>query len=550
MIITYTADFETTSADQAKKDEATRVWLTDLCNIEDNSHTTHNNIDEFMRYLATHNSRVYFHNLKFDGQFIVHYLLTNNFTFTTAKKMRPHSFNCCISQMGVWYFIKIKHAKYTTMIFDSLKKLPLSVDNIAKTFELPIQKLEIDYKKHIPPNYKPTPQEIQYIHNDTEIMSRALEHQFNHELTKMTLSSDALHDFKNTLPNNLSFEQIFPVLTLATDNDIRLSYRGGYVYINPKYQEKTIGTNVSYDVNSLYPHVMYNHLLPCLAPLYFEGQYQYDKQYPLYVQFMQCSIKLKKGYLPTLQLKNNNRYSDPNYITQADNIEIALTNIDLDLLFKHYHVSDIIYFEGYKFRATDTLFKKYIDKWIYIKENNTGGLRLLAKLMLNSLYGKFGSNPKMQSKIPYLEDDIVHYKNSELEIKDGVYIPVATFVAAHARAITITACQDNYDRFIYADTDSLHLIGNEIPKNIKIDDKKLGYWACEGVAERAKFVRAKTYIKEINKKLDITCCGMPKELHHKITFDNFSTGLKINGKLLQKRVRGGVVLVDTDFTIH
>ena len=68
------------------------------------------------------------------------------------------------------------------------------------------------------------------------------------------------------------------------------------------------------------------------------------------------------------------------------------------------------------------LFKNYIDKWITVKNEATlsgnKGKRTLAKLMLNSLYGKFATSQDAQSKIPYLENDIVHYHLGEKERKN------------------------------------------------------------------------------------------------------------------------------------
>lgn len=56
------------------------------------------------------------------------------------------------------------------------------------------------------------------------------------------------------------------------------------------------------------------------------------------------------------------------------------------------------------------------------------GQRTMAKLMLNSLYGKLATSLEVQSKIPYMgEDEIIHYTLSEKEQKDGIYIPARFF---------------------------------------------------------------------------------------------------------------------------
>lgn len=76
------------------------------------------------------------------------------------------------------------------------------------------------------------------------------------------------------------------------------------------------------------------------------------------------------------------------------------------------------------------MFKEYIDKWLKVKIENKGknkGLYALAKLMLNSLYGKFSTSLETYGKIPRLEDGIVKYSRGEKETKKGLYLPVRCF---------------------------------------------------------------------------------------------------------------------------
>ena len=63
-------------------------------------------------------------------------------------------------------------------------------------------------------------------------------------------------------------------------------------------------------------------------------------------------------------------------------------------------------------------------------------------------------------------------------------------------------------------------------------------------------LRQKTYAEFINNKWDIKCAGMPQEVKDSITdISKFYVGAEFTGKKLQKVVKGGVVLVDTDFKI-
>lgn len=308
--------------------------------------------------------------------------------------------------------------------------------------------------------------------------------------------------------------------------------------------------------------------------IYFEGEYKQDNVYDLYIQCITCSFELKNDKIPTIQIKNNSTFFLGNEYLTNSNGEIVclyLTNIDLKLFLEQYKTEDLEYLYGWKFRSINGLFTKYIDKWIAVKNQATieenSGLRATAKLMLNSLYGKFAKSMELKSKIPYLsEDEIVKYDFSDKEIVKGIYIPIASFITAYAREITIRASQSikdysikNYgkDMYIYSDTDSIHttLSIEELKKFCDIDSVKLGAWKHEGFAKKAKFVRQKCYLEEIydkkkeETKLKITCAGMPKNCYENVTWENFKTGFKCGGKLTFKHVKGGVLLVETEFTI-
>ena len=408
----YTADFETTT-----DINDCRVWAYAICEVGNPDNFIYgNSIEDFMKILANNesNDKYYFHNLKFDGEFIFSYILNQGFEYVPSKKERKSkSFSCIISDTGQFYQIEIyfkvtkKHTNKVT-ILDSLKLLNFSVDKIAKDFKLPINKLSIDYKAKREVGHILTPEEISYIRNDVEIMARALKIMFDEGLTKMTIGSNALSIYKEM---NQRFDTYFPVLPAEVDKDIRRSYKGGFTYLNPLYKEKEVGYGNIYDVNSLYPSVMYYEDMPIGNPEFFKGEYQYDPLYPLYIVTLSCSFKLKKGKIPTIQLKRNLHYLPTEYIetTNGDIETFTLTNIDLELFLSHYDVEDLMYHSGWKFKSTKGLFCSYIDMYTNLKINSkkegNGALYLIAKLMLNSLYGKFGLNPEMRSKYPYLKED-------------------------------------------------------------------------------------------------------------------------------------------------
>ena len=578
----FAADFETNVSETD-----CRVWAYSICEIGNPDNFIYgNNIEDFMKFCQNkrENYVLYFHNLKFDGEYIFNYLLNNGYECIKDKKeRRDKTFTTLISDTGQFYSIEIffdtknkKHINKVT-IYDSLKILNFSVEQIAKDFNLPIRKLELDYKTNREIGHVLTQDEIDYIRNDVEIMARALKIMFDEKLTKMTIGSDALSNYKEM---NKNFNKYFPVLPYEIDKDIRKSYKGGFTYLNDVYKEKETKEGIVLDVNSLYPSVMKFEKLPFGEPLYFDGKYEDDMLYPLYVQTFSCMFKIKKNKIPTIQIKNNLSFLPNEYIksSEGDIVTLTLTNIDIELFFDHYDVYEITYHSGWKFRAIKGLFTSYIDYWseqkINAKKDKNDALYRISKLMLNSLYGKFGLNPDVRGKYPYLdEDEVVRYAMYPKETRNAIYIPVASFITSYARRKTITTSQSikdfttnkyGIDYYIYSDTDSIHLLNideSELSSFVDIDDYRLGAWKLESKFKRGKYIRQKCYIElGYDDKLNVTIAGLPKKLAPLINFENFNIGfttenltdeeIKNTGKKLTfKHVKGGVLLVDTDFTI-
>ena len=485
-----------------------------------------------------------------------------------------------ISDKGLYYQIEVvfyrKGKNIRKVMFqDSLKLIPLSVDQIAKSFKMPINKLKIDYTAHDQKPYGSplTSDEIEYIKHDVQIVAKAVEYFYSQGLDKMTIGSCALDEYKRLIQKK-NFKRYFP--EPKYHDDVKQSYRGGFTYLNPKFAEKMVGNGIVLDVNSLYPSVMYESTLPFGTPIFFKGKYIIDNIYPLYTQMLRCQFEVKPGKIPTIQIKHSYDFKGNEYLESSNGEEVilCLNNVDLELFFEHYNVYNIEYISGWKFKATKGLFNDYVDKWsnnkIQAKADGNHGLYLISKLFLNSLYGKFGTDNRMQNKIPYIGDDgAIHYKDSEPEERKAVYVAMASFITSYARLKTISSAQrimDDYNngksniQFVYADTDSLHCISpdHKLPASLDIDPYRLGAWKYESKFNKAKFLRQKCYIEnsteDINDpnpdyELKITVAGMPKDCYKNVTFNNFKIGASYSGKKTPKIVPGGVVLQDVDFTI-
>ena len=150
-MINLVGDFETTT-----DINDCRVWASCLVDVS-NNRVVHlsNSIDDtlkFLKELSKYTSvNVYYHNLKFDGEFWIQHLMNNGFTYN-EKLNDKNTFNTLITDTGAFYKMTVKFNKGKNAnkihFLDSLKILPLSVEVLAKSFELPILKGSINYNTY------------------------------------------------------------------------------------------------------------------------------------------------------------------------------------------------------------------------------------------------------------------------------------------------------------------------------------------------------------------------------------------------------------------
>lgn len=573
----WSCDFETTT-----DPDDVRVWAWGAYEIFTEKFEYGTDIDGFMRFMfQMERPLMSFHNEKFDGEFIFNWLLRHGYKHTQKRKLLENQFQTLISEAGQFYTITIalpshnKKGKSVNrcIIYDSLKKLPFSIKSIAKAFKMDVRKGEIDYRKLRPVGYKMDENELSYLYRDCKIAGDALRIQISEGYDRITAGSDALHTFQEMFGGKKKFRKTFPVLPADVDKFIRNAYKGGWTYLKDPgvYYDGDV-----YDVNSLYPWAMYDNLLPYGYPIYFKGKYKHSENYPLYIQCFSCSFEIKPGYLPTVQIKHSIFYQGNQYLERSKaDVVLYMTNVDLELFLDHYDVYNLQYIDGFKFRAKAGFFHEYIDHFMQIKATSDGAMRTLAKLMLNSCYGKFATRIDVRGKYPVLgEDGIIHYQKTDKEEREPIYTPLACFVTAWARNKTIRTAQQVYDDFIYADTDSIHMRHRDtVPFTVHKSD--LGAWKHESHFYKAKFIQQKRYIEvmEITEEdyhkaeedpdfennlmvengkfyeVNIKCAGMPAEAKRKVSFENFEIGLTLI-RLHPVHRPGGLVLEEREFTLQ
>ena len=655
----FSADFETTVY---SGQEYTEVWAAAMVEFGSEEVTIRHSIEEWwadVKQLAKKdNLIIYFHNLKFDGSFILPFLLKSKLRqaykknrgsefdgeFLKTKLMYNDSYKYVISDRGQWYSIIIKVGKHIVEIRDSLKLLPFSVKEIGKAFKTKHQKLTMKYEGFRYAGCPISDAEKEYIANDVLVMKEALEFMYSEGHSRLTIGSCCLSEFKAGI-GKADYENFFPDLTecywnsetgnayrapyskavkeehFNADRYIRRSYKGGWCYVRDDRTNKVYKEGMTLDVNSLYPSMMWDKEYPIGYPTFWKGNFipkEATADHRYYFVRIRCRFYLKPDHLPFIQIKGNWLYKGNECLKTSDvydrkrrkyfktyineegkevpaTVELTLTQTDYKLFLEHYDVEDFEILDGCYFWTIAEIFRPYIQKYKKLKQESKGAKRTLAKLFLNNLYGKMAANKDSSFKYCFLkEDNTLGAIDIEASDKAAGYIPIGSAITSYAREFTIRAAQQNYEYFIYADTDSMHLCTADINKikGAPLHATEFSHWKCEAIWDEAIFVRQKTYIEHVIledfKEPDngpfysIKCAGLPEKakrlLNWSMTQDwtseedreevadltpdqkdfistrrtirDFHVGLKVPGSLKAKRIEGGTILLDNIYEMR
>lgn len=583
--VVLVGDFETTVYDGQ---EFTEVWASAIVEVNTEDVKLFGSIDETWDYLTSLNRNIiiYYHNLKFDGAFWLSFFI-NTLHLQQAcirpdegmavahwldrKEMKSGTFKYLISTQGQWYSILVKNKRQYIEFRDSYKLLPFSVKQLGKGFGTKHKKLTMKYEGLRYANCPISEKEAEYIKNDVLVVKEALEIMFSNGNRKLTIGSCCLNEFKNFFLDEKQYNHMFPNLyelpldkeTYGRDNVgdyIRASYKGGWCYLVQEKANKVFSNGTTADVNSLYPSMMHSesgNYYPVGEPTFWRGNYipeeakQRDKFYFVRIR---TRFKIKRGYLPFIQVKDNHLYKANVCLTTSDiqsrergpmygkyyseyidfdgvvkkaTLTLTLTQTDWILINEHYTLIDCEILDGCYFRAYKGLFDDYIDKYKKIKQESKGAVRQIAKLFLNNLYGKMATSTDSSFKLAYTKEDdsIGFYSIMENDKKPG-YIPIGSAITSYARNFTIRAAQKNYHGknkpgFIYADTDSIHC---DLPPDkligITVHETNFCCWKLESQWDEGIFVRQKAYIEHVtgenekpidNPYYNVRCAGMPEK---------------------------------------
>ena len=316
-------------------------------------------------------------------------------------------------------------------------------------------------------------------------------------------------------------------------------------------QNKNNETLYLYDVNSLYPYVMLNNPMPIDQPVAFLGDIrQVD---PNAFGFFYCKITSPE-YLehPILQrsIKIDNRLTT---VAGLGTWTGWIFSGEMDNAIKFGYTFEIL--KGYQFKK-GYIFKDYINKMYDLRLQYPKGeaMNLNAKLLMNSLYGKFGmksDTTKIEiisikdlnkyldkfntniADIIYLEDHVVVIINTNefIPTSDTPYndldsihkmdtnVAIASAISAYAR-IHMSQFKNNPNfKLYYSDTDSA-VTDKPLPDYMV--GPALGQMKLEHVITKAVFLAPKVYalISDQGEQI-IKAKGLTRDVIKDITIADF-----------------------------
>lgn len=274
---------------------------------------------------------------------------------------------------------------------------------------------------------------------------------------------------------------------------------------------RTPAVNV-YDVNSLYPAVMEGIEVPARYRGGFTRTYDPDRLGLYEVTFCQTNRAAK----PVLRDETSNEF-------QYEGSGVYTTT-ELDLL--REIGGDFEVAQGYVFFRSRNLFESFISRWYGIRleaqRNNDTGLSYVCKILMNSLYGKFGQREEGWTLYLMPRAELLQRIRRGEQIKEmgefvlimeerhneTTFVSIAAYITAAARTVLYRYMQEAEARggFVwYCDTDSVHVSGADLPTSDALGAVKHEYTGPGSYAGKKLYaLGAKIKHKGVGKRAGIT----------------------------------------------
>lgn len=396
------------------------------------------------------------------------------------------------------YEIRIKNADGETCVMrDSYAIWSHPLKSFADTFTPELPKLDIDIA-----NFNPTdPAHIEYGLRDIWILmrglprlARLLDERFSVTMNA-TAASTALKAWQQTIPEGVTYFAA-DYGDGVNEKFIRDAYYGGLVFLT---DTKRVQGAVTIDNNSAYPAMMHKYGVPYGIPAH-SVNYHTDKM-GIYSVRVKAPDDLRVAILPARDAKGNMRWYKGEFNTTCTNRELIFAAQN------GYEILEV--YDGLVFSDVIFPFEDFIEKCKAIRKEFKGtASELLAKLMQNSLYGKFGSrrertkvflgsctaenDPVWQGATPLCKDS-EWFSVKELDEGMKCNPAWAVFITAHARLNLLQAVYSaGVENVLYGDTDSITFVAGPHLENVDIGPD-YGQWKIEKEWQEFRAIAPKVY---------------------------------------------------------
>lgn len=330
--------------------------------------------------------------------------------------------------------------------------------------------------------------------------------------------------YKNTLytPQKLAkllLNELIPTKWLNRESDLFKTnhqeiyqwYFGGISMVSEEFRGKLVENITILDINSSYPNQM-NLNVECPIGVGVRGDVK-DFGFKLYEMYVKKEIKNTNG-MPFLfnifdKKRNYRRVLKPGMVVQ-------LNTYEYDRFLRFYMSNsksyDLKVCWSFKTTPIKNFFKEYVNEWYEVKKqagiDTNPILKLIAKMFLNSLYGKFGTKSLRESKLWVSQE--ARWLSQEQSISSEFYLPIAIAITSLARMQLVDACGENFKKFVYCDTDSLFIKDFDNKDfNLHLDGEILGAWDIEKVGLTGIVRRSKQYLLlDKNNKKKVAFAGI------------------------------------------
>lgn len=537
----FAFDIESHNDEESIAKQETSMWLgclaDDLSREEDESIYFYN-MDDFISRIEelstasrkknngknekrpVKNICIYIYNLSFEWSFILPILIKRGFKYKDRfDKDDEYVYNSVSTKSvsSVWTCnLKFKKNGGNILFRDLAKIYGGGLGVVAKAFNLPTQKGEINYRLNRLHNHIVTKEEKHYVFRDVRILVDILLIEFERNdkdfwnscsMASYSMRRLLKYAFPRSLKPYKKFRELYPELGEEETAFLRNSVGGGLTYATEHWQYVDINQEVAHiDAHQMHPSQIYSKVFP-----YGVGEYFIGEPTQFFKRINCCHIRVSYDHAllhSVIKLLNNNHL--------VDNAELWVWDFEIPTMKKIYVNLEIEYIDGYCYNARPLPWRGYVAKnyreRLKAKARHDEFGTLFFKLLNNAgAFGKLLEKPHNETFINIInsagiiDSDVIDKPEKQINAK-YTYIPVGSCIPAYSRVELIETalkfCKDRGDGYpdtsnmIYFDTDSIFFIWNKhtekVWKTIPQEDF-LCNWGWEELLTRSQFTAPKRY---------------------------------------------------------